>query len=271
MADEQSRIQQTMNDFVSDAEARHYDVRLVMVTNRNIVPPPLGSDSSRYRFVQRDVASHAPLSALLDEWSRYADFLRPHAALHFVIVSDDDSDLSAADFKRELDRRLSRPYTVHAVASPDVGGEPCRPARQSQACENAGMRARAVCGAAAIGRQYYALAEQTGGEEISICVDDWREVFGPLLEAVTPTAIPCTIDLGPMLELPTTSVELRRGEARQGLTQVAGPLGCEGQRGGYYFVDRAEGPQLTLCPQACAATMADDAELIVSTYCDGPN
>ena len=55
------------------------------------------------------------LDALLEEWPRYADFLRPEAALHFVIVTDDDSDLPAQDFKRELDRLLGRPYTVKLV------------------------------------------------------------------------------------------------------------------------------------------------------------
>ena len=268
MADEQSRIQETMNKFVSDAEARHFDVRLVMVTNRNIVPPPLGTDSSRYRFVQREVGSEEPLQALIDEFSRFADFLRFEAALHFVIVSDDDSDLPAADFKRQVDERVLRPYTVHAVVSPDVGGEPCRSAQQTQQCESGNARTRAVCGAADIGRQYNALAEQTGGEEISICVDDWREVFGPLLEAVTPTAIPCSIELGSGPELPSTRVEIKHGESSQTLQQVAGPLGCEGQRGGYYFVDRELGPELTLCPEACSATTGDDAELLVSTYCD---
>jgi hypothetical protein len=268
MSDEQSRIQQTMNEFVSDAEARHFDVRLVMITDRNIVPAPLGSDAKRYRFVQRQVRSHEPLSALLSEWPRYADFLRPEAALHFVIVSDDDSDLPAADFKRELDQRLERPYRVHAVTSPDVGGQPCQSERPTQQCVNAGGRARQICGAAAIGRAYLELAEESGGEQISICVDDWRKVFGPLLEAVTPTDIPCSLDLGSDPELQSTSVEIQNGQRTQKLVQVAGPLSCNTQPAAYYFVDRSEGPQLTLCPRACSATMGDDVTLTVSTHCE---
>ena len=270
MSDEQSRIEQIMNQFVSDAEARNFDVRLVMVTASNIVPAPLGTDPKRYRFVQRDVRSHEPLDALLEEWPRYADFLRPEAALHFVIVTDDDSDLPAQDFKRELDRLLGRPYTVHAVASPDVGGQPCISERASAQCMNPTDRTRAVCGAAAIGRQYLELAEQSGGEEISVCVDDWREVFGPLLEAVTPTAIPCTIDFDESAALDATRVEILLGLGMFRLLQVAGPRACNAVPEGYYFVDGTTGTQLSLCPAACAATTGESVTLVVSTYCDGP-
>jgi hypothetical protein len=185
-----------------------------------------------------------------------------------VIVTDDDSDLPASEFKGELDRRLERPYTVHAVASPDVGGQPCLTEPATEQCLNPSGRGRSTCGAAAIGRAYLELAEQSGGEEISICVEDWRKVFGPLLEAVTPTDIPCSIDLGDDQALAFTRVEILVGAGAERLVQVAGPLACEAQPSGYYFVDRAEGPQLTLCPRACGATNADGVTLTVSTHCE---
>jgi len=266
MSDEQSRIQQTMNKFVSDAEARHFDLHLVMVTDRNIVPAPLGSDPERYRFVQRDVRSHEPLQALLDEWSRYADFLRPQAALHFVIVTDDDSDLPASEFKRGLEQRLERPYTVHAVASPDVGGQPCLSERPTQQCLEGGERARAICGAAAIGRAYLELAEQSGGEQISICIDDWREVFGPLLEAVTPVEIPCSIELRSARAPRPEQVELIREASAQRLETVPNAAACGPLRA--FYIEVGEGTRtLTLCPAACGATNLVGAELHIRTDC----
>ena len=126
MADEQARIRATINQFVSDIAARSFDVRLVMITAQNIVPAPLGSDANRYLFVQDAVGSHAPLQALLDTLPRYQGFLRPAAALHFVVVTDDDSTLSADDFLREMRARLARSFIVHAVASPNVDGALCR-------------------------------------------------------------------------------------------------------------------------------------------------
>jgi hypothetical protein len=268
MADERDRIQQIMNQFVSDAEARHFDVRLTMVTSTNIVPPPLGSDAERYRFVERAVGSHEPLQALLDEFPQYQDFLRPEAALHFVIVTDDDSEITARAFRRQMDRLVRRTYVVHAVASPDVDGHPCRSENPGEACENAGPRAGATCGASEIGREYWELASELGGEEISVCMQDWGKVFGPLLEAVTPTEIPCSIVLDSDSALDATQVALRRGDAQQPLARVAGPSACDAQPAAFYYLGREEGPQLTLCPSVCEAAHADGVALDITTHCE---
>jgi hypothetical protein len=267
MADERARIEAVMNQFVNDAEARHFDVRLTMVTSTNIVPPPLGNDALRYRYVQRQVGSREPLQALLDEFRLYRDFLRPEAALHFVIVTDDDSAITAAEFRRQMDRLVRRPYVVHAVASPDVDGQPCRTENAGDGCANAGRRFGAMCGASAIGREYYELARELDGEEINVCTQDWSKVFGPLLEAVTPTEIPCSIDLEASFQLDTTQVALRTGESAERLALVAGPDACGTRPRAYYYVDRQEGPQLTLCPRACEATQTDGVELDIATNC----
>jgi hypothetical protein len=264
MADEQTRIQQTINDFVSAVEARHFDVRLVMVTASNIVPAPLGTDAARYRFVQRSVGSHDALAALLDELPSYRDFLRPSAALHFVVVTDDDSNLAADQFLERMDAELGRPFVVHAVASPDVDGAPCRDANATGACTGDGRQAS--CGAAAIGREYYALAERLGGQEISICVDDWRKVFGPLLEAVGRTEVPCIVDLTEPV-LPDTQVTLLRpGAANVRLNEVARAAQC-GQERAYYILEQALATRLVLCPVACGSTTVEDVELRITIGC----
>lgn len=268
MADERTRIEAIMNQFVSDAEARHFDVRLVMVTSTNIVPPPLGTDDQRYRFVQREVGSHEPLEALLDEFPRYRDFLRPEATLNFVIVTDDDSAISASEFERQMGRLVRRPYVVHAVASPDVAGQPCLSENAGPDCVNAGRRRGALCGASAIGHEYYELAEALGGEEISVCVQDWGAVFGPLLEAVTPTDIPCAIDLDSDIVLDATQVAIRTGDSSQPVTRVAGPTECDAHAHAFYSVEGETGLQLTLCPRSCDATQIDGIELDIATNCD---
>ncbi len=268
MSDERARIELIMNQFVGDAEARNYDVHLIMVTRTNIVPPPLGDDSGRYRFVERAVGSNEPLEALIDQYWRYRDFLRPEASLHFVVVTDDDSALSAADFKQQMDRMVRKPYVVHAVASPDVDGQPCRTENATPQCENAGPRTGAICGASAIGHEYWELASELGGEEISVCTKDWSKVFGPLLEAVSPTEIPCSIDFSSELDLGATRVSLKLGEAAQRLTLVAGPMSCGGNVSAFYFADRPDLVQLTLCPATCGVTRGAGVELEIATHCD---
>jgi hypothetical protein len=269
MADERARIEAITNKFASDAQSRNFDLHLVMVTRTNIVPPPLGRDAKHYRFVDREVGSNEPLEALVDQFPRYADFLRPRAALHFVVVTDDDSDMPAGEFKRQMDALVGRPYVVHAVASPDVNGQPCRSeaAAATPACENAGPRQGAICGASAVGREYYALASALGGEEISVCTQDWSKVFGPLLEAVTPTEIPCSIEYGTELDLETTRVSLKFEESADPLPLLAGPMACAARPAGFYYADRPAGVQLTLCPEACSATRREGVELEIITNC----
>lgn len=269
MQDEQARIKQTMNEFVSDIEARSFDVRLVMITAMNLVPAPLGMDSSRYRFVQRRVGSQEPLIALLDSLSQYQDFLRPNAALHFVAVTDDNSSLSADDFMQQMTAALQRPFVLHAVASPNVDGQPCRSMSMSANCTPAGSGTR-VCGAAAIGSVYYALAERTGGEEISICLDDWSMVFGPLAAAVSRTQIPCVIDV-PAGEDAIANVSVRRASGSAlPIEQVSGPDSC-GAADAFYMTPGPQGMRVSLCPAACAATSAADVELRIAHSCQGKN
>ena len=266
MRDEQDKIRQTIGQFVTDVQQRRFDVRLVMVTNQNIVPAPLGDDTSRFRFVGRAVNSHEPLQALLDTLPAYRDFLRPEADLHFVVVSDDDSRLSADDFLSQMRMELDRPFVVHAVASPDVNGAPCRNPGAGMDCQNASGVTLSLCGAAAIGTQYYSLAERLGGEEISICVDDWSQVFGPLLEAVGRTEIPCLIALGDASEGEIRVNLQQSGASSAALEEVSGADACA-DLNAYYFYQHALETQLALCPIACGATTLDNAELRVSVGC----
>ena len=269
MVDQQERIHQTINDFVSAVEARKFDVRLVMVTATNIVPAPLGTDAERYRFVQRSVGSREPLMALLDTLPSYRAFLRPTAALHFVVVTDDDSSLSADDFLAAMHAQLQRPFVVHAVASPDVDGQPCRDQGAPADCATATGIRRSSCGASAIGREYYALAQQLGGQEISICIDDWSTVLAPLLEAVGRMQIPCIVDLSEPV-LPNTQVTLgRSGAGNVSLNEVASADGC-GQERAYYLMPQALQTRLVLCPVACGGTMLDDVEFRVAIGCKQP-
>jgi hypothetical protein len=266
MQDEQARIKQTMNQFVSDIESRSFDVHLVMITNQNLVPAPLGTDTSRYRFVQRRVGSQEPLMALLDTAPQYRDFLRRDAALHFVVVTDDDSSMSAEEFMGDMTDALQRSFVLHAVASQDVDGQPCRSTSSSSSCIAAGGGAR-LCGAAAIGRVYYDLAARTGGEEISICLDDWSMVFGPLAAAVSRTQIPCVIDVSANGEA-ITDVSVRRANGSAlAIKQVSGPNGC-GTADAFYMTRLPQGMRVSLGPAACAATSAADVELRIAHTCD---
>ncbi len=247
MDNEAARVQANMNHFASGILGAGVDPHVVVITDSYFVtvPPPLGTDSAHYRFVEQNVRSHAPLDVLLNTWSQYADFLRPDAVTHFIAVTDDQSDLSAADFRTQMMSRLGHPFTFHAIASPDVGGGwPCD-------------------GAANPGLAYYNLADMTGGMKVSICTTDWAGVFMTLASAVSGTAaLPCTFDvpappMGEMLDYMQVNVRRTAGDGTTSLFPFVGSsMGCTGG-GGWYYDNPTAPTKIQLCPGTCMAVDAD--------------
>ncbi|HEX4353949.1 MAG TPA: hypothetical protein VHZ95_13565, partial [Polyangiales bacterium] len=101
-----------------------------------------------------------------------------------------------------------------------------------------------------------------------ICVDDWSQVFGPLLDAVGRVDIPCLIDL-PANASPDAIVTLLQPNGSVSpIDQVANAAACAEQRA-FYLVGSTT-PQVQLCPVACSATSVAGVELRVALDCNGP-
>lgn len=268
MEDERMRVSDTINKFVQDVEVQDADVRVVMINFDDIVPGPLGDDPDRYLFVQRYVDSEEPLQALIEHLPDYINFLRPGAYPHFIVVTDDESDMSADAFLDTMTRAVG-PFAFHAVASPDNEGFPCRSPTPTQQCILYGARYPSVCGAANPGVQYYDLADATGGEQISVCDEDWVMVFALLAEAVLePIPVPCTVGLGERPDgLPYDQVFawVEGGELVE-LDEVASPDACSEDRPGFYRM--SEGVDgFTLCPSVCEQLTDSMGTLILELDC----
>ncbi|MCA9611030.1 MAG: VWA domain-containing protein, partial [Myxococcales bacterium] len=67
MRGEADAVQANINRFVMDIEAAMIDVHVVMISAMEFVnvPGPLGTDPSRFLYVEEDVQSHDGLSALV--------------------------------------------------------------------------------------------------------------------------------------------------------------------------------------------------------------
>jgi len=258
MSNEAERVQENMNRFAAAVLMAGIDPHVVMITDSDYVrvPPPLGIDTEHYRFVERGVGSNAPLQRLLSEFPRYGDFLRPDAVLHFIAVTDDESDIGVGEFQRGIDLLLgSREYVFHAIASENDGGRECR-------------------GAAEIGETYYQLAAMTMGLEVSICTSDWTGVFTRLEEHIfASTPIPCELaipepptDLA--LNYDRVNVEIQSPSGGPGvIPNVGDERGCVA--GGWYYDDPASPSELTLCPTSCdAVNTLPDARVDVTFGCD---
>ena len=191
-----TQVQANIADFVADFEAAEADVRVVMITARD---PAQGSrvaqNREKYLFVRANVRGRSLYAAALDEFADYESFLRPTAAVHFVMVTSSDDAMSASVFETAMKSLLGgRVFTQHAVASPDANGLPCVSESQSwnPLCAFP-IPIPAVCGALQVGRAYNSLATSTGGEQLSVCKDDWGDVFAALQQSVIEAVpLPCT-------------------------------------------------------------------------------
>jgi hypothetical protein len=148
-----------------------------------------------------------------------------------------------------MEQKAGKKFLFHAIASEDVDGFAC-----VGAC---GLPI--VCGGFAPGRQYYALADATGGEKISICVSDWSMVFGPLQRAVIESApLPCDY----AIPVPPTGASLDPNQvnfefvapatAAQTFPRAPQVEACASEVA-WYYDDPSAPKQIRMCPAACDA------------------
>jgi hypothetical protein len=250
MVDELAYVQQNIASFANTISGAGVDHHVVMLSLADAaLGTPLADDPSRYLFVPAPVDSSNALNVLLTQFADYSAFLRPEATLHFIVVSDDESFMPAEDFRTQMERTVGKKFVFHAIASEDVNGLGC-----IGAC---GLPV--VCGAFSPGRQYYALADATGGEKISICTADWSMVFGPLQQAVIDSApLPCEYEIpapptGSVLDPNRVNIEVvtPSTEART-LPRAVDQAACGTQVA--WFYDNPTAPaRITMCPSACDA------------------
>ena len=250
MVDEILAVQANITKFASTISTAGVDHHVVMLAPADAAAgTPLSMDAARYRWVLAPVDSNNPLSLLLLQYPDYSAFLRPEAALHFIVVSDDDSHMAADEFRAQMGQLVNKPFFFHAIASEDVNGLGC-----IGAC---GLPI--VCGAFAPGRQYYALADATGGQKISICTADWSQVFEPLQKAVIEAApLPCEYDIptppsGSTLDPSRVNIEVvTPSAAPRTLPRTAGKEAC-GSEVAWYYDDPKTPSRISMCPSACEA------------------
>jgi hypothetical protein len=152
MVDELATIQQNLTSFANMIGSAGIDHHVMALAPVDVADQtPLAADTAHYKYVPSLVDSHNALQLLLDQYADYQPFLRPEAALHFIVVSDDESFLAAGEFKSQMETLAGKKFTFHAIASESNNGLGC-----VGAC---GIPL--VCGAFAPGMQYYALVEFT--------------------------------------------------------------------------------------------------------------
>jgi hypothetical protein len=272
MDQETQYVQAKINDFATLIEQSGVDYRVVMIADPNsgnaiCVPPPLAGagcgDGPKFRLVPEQVGSNDGPEIALATYDQYSDFLRPEATKHLVFVTDDNSDMSAADFLTGLQALapagMFDSVYVHGIYAFGNGDNGCDGPFGSGAQE---------------GEVYTALVAQTMGAAGVICEDDWSTVFTEISTAVLAgSQVPCELAIpepaeGETLDTGKVNVTYQSGSGpKQTLPRVMDEASC-GSTGGWYYDDNANPTTILLCSDICATIEADiDASVSIVIGC----
>lgn len=281
MEEEVTAVSANLNRFATFITGSGIDAQVVMVSNDDptvgdgkyhvCVPPPLSATAAGVCPLGRDVDGdryyHArvtiegvsgsntrtnALTAIAEQYPNYRSRLRPGATTHIVVVSDDDSAITAADFDAQLAALspgfLRRPI-VHSIVTRD--------ATELESNTDGCVVAGCPCGYR-VGTEYLGLSAATGGIVQSICTADWAPVFDAIAAAVVETtSVPCLYAIpapsgGLTVNPEQVNVYSVSAGERTLIPNVADALAC-GTEPGWYYDNPADPRTLFLCSAACVS------------------
>jgi hypothetical protein len=262
MVQEAGFVQQQMNSFSIQIDAGQVDARIVLLSDYSFlispgvcIDPPLGSggcptmDSNPPEFLHvpdSGIASSDALSRIIELYPGYSPLLRPNALTHVVVVTDDNSAMSAADFTDQfsaLSEHLGN-FVFHGIVSSlDPDGPACG------SCCALG---------ASQGTVYQELIGSTGGVEGNLCDQEFQPVFAAVAQQVIGGAsLACSYQIPP----PPPGETFDRDEVNVSFEDSSGspfPVGrvdseaeCAGVQHGWYYDDPVDPTRIIVCPQTC--------------------
>ena len=244
-------VQAEMNGFSAQISNSGIDHHVVLLSsypgdgNGICIDPPLGGGGCNnddnnlpvYRHVDERIGSSNALSKLIQFHNEWAPSIRPDSVKHIVVVSDDESNISANSFNNQflaLDPSYD-PYIFHAIVCPYDCPE-----------------------SADVGDRYMDLVDSTGGVLGDLCLQDFQTVFDELADAVIQgVPVSCQFDIpeppmGMNLDPNLVNVELDDGNNNtQEIPRVTDLADCMNYPDGWYYDDPVNPMQIFLCPQTC--------------------
>jgi von Willebrand factor type A domain len=299
MGEEAVEVQQSMNDLVSTIVAANIDLHLILISADSsdsagiCVPAPVGNGQCpadenlpAFRHVVQPVGSTDALIQILNTYDQYKDSLRPNASKTLVVISDDDSSMSANDFTTQLvaldptfqgfkfdaivsPYELANPLTCFSCAAPACACDPC--------CGVDSSAPFPICVElpADEGVVYKNLVSQTMGVLGDLCQQQFLPVFQDMATAViNSSAIPCVYDIpeppgGEEIDYGKVNVEFKPDASSPGepILNVPGGAGDCDAAGGWYYDDAVNPTQILLCPATCDAVQGAGGSVTVKFGC----
>lgn len=268
MTAETAAVRQNMNNFSFQIANAGVDVRIVLVAEQwapslfpGVVPDegicidaPLGSGQCpsdtnlpKFAHIYQAVGSSNSLQLFLQTFPTWKAQLRPNAVKIFVVVTDDNSAMTAADFTQQLnaiDPTLIQPnqwrfYGIYCFND----------------CPSA----------ASPGTVYAQLVQQTAGVAGDLCLQNFKPVFDQLaLGIVSAAKLSCLWAIPPppngqSFNKDQVNVEFTDGSgATTTIGKVNSAADC-GPQGGWYYDDEANPKNVLVCPSTCQSIQSDPA------------
>ena len=300
MAPAVAELSKGINAFAASVGSKGLDYKVIMLTLRSpqspivvnnktrypvCVPQPLAGDPNcgdgpNFVGVDVDILSTQPLEQLLGTLGQttgylqadprgaraWASELRPNATKTILVISDDNSRLSASDFEKfaggtnpnnsnlKLPPGILDPswkglfdgYVfggIYGWGSTVDPGIPCTYPNKSQP--------------PSAGPTYTDLVKKTGGPRAKICdgAAAWSTFWSDVETAVLATSkIDCTIPIpnpeAGTLDTTKVNVSIDDGSKQTLLGKVSGPGAC-GPNGGWYYDLDLNPTKVILCPSSC--------------------
>lgn len=281
MAFEAGQVKNQMNGLVSAITATGIDAHVIVISKESddfifnpldtgvCLAAPLGSGSCpndenlpAYRHVVEEVSSTDALSKVISTYDQWKDNLRPNATKTFLVVSDDDSDMTAGDFTTAL-ANLDPPITDFKFNAIVASESPISCATcvitGCGSCTNPCCDKTLACVplSAAEGQTYETLQNQSGGVYGDLCQQNFIPTFSNMAQAVIEhTQISCTFDIptppDSVVVPEETNVDFipSPGSTPQGIFNVPSGLDCT-INGGWYFDNNVNPTTITLCETTC--------------------
>jgi hypothetical protein len=258
-------VQSNMNVFSSQIFLANIDAHVVLISADDssdagiCLAQPLGSGACPddtnlpgYLHIVDGVGSNDALQKIIQHYATWAPQMRQTASKHIIVVTDDDSDLSANDFNTmflALDPSHAG-YKFHAIASPEDPILAC--IAQTTCCP------AFIPLSAAISQEHIDLVALTGGIFGNLCEQDFGPVFDQVsMAVVSGAALACEYPIPPPPngeDFDPDEVNVEFDDGMGGTLQIGrvdNPAACAGVGDGWYYDVPAAPTSIVLCPQTC--------------------
>jgi hypothetical protein len=277
MLEETAAVRQNMNAFSQQITNAGVDVRIVLIAEQYSPPvfpgfpddgicidAPLGSGNCpndtnlpKFAHIYKTVSSTNALDMFLGTYDLWKSQLRDNALKIFVVVTDDNSSLPAAQFTDQINvidpSKISphqwRFYGIYCFTKCPSAAKP--------------------------GTVYAELVQQTQGVAGDLCLQNFQPVFDQLATGIVgATKLDCGWEIPPppagqSFDQNLVNVEYTSGTSSPTtIGKVPSAAEC-GPQGGWYYDNDVSPNNILLCPATCDAIQSDpnDKQIEVKFGC----